>query len=355
MLTIYGYLLPSNEEKTLSDKKDIIRMMKNPTLYTNETAALLSRYSIITDTVLPEIDETKFVDTAEYDVWYEGVVRLFTDPTFITNQIYKSFLIDDIVDHIVDGYVEYVWAGRIKFVIANTLRSFKLIYPEIAHYYVVYDESQNVTNDEMLTLMAQLCNELGKENIYDSVRQWNYFSDEGVKTSFYIFYSGSKPSDLICQEVIRNYVIKKYGLEEAKRRFPRLFITTVRKVFCLYDNKILPIDYAMLSGLIEEYNILMPEIIHVLDYISPIIIEYGLSDIYPNYTSQQSTDPLVNTFLYYISSILNYYNGKKLTRDFIQESQFRETDDYCSVVTAGIEWWIMKKSYRGSYYQIDND
>jgi len=355
MLTIYGYLLPSDEEKTLSDKKDIIRMMGTPTLYTNETAALLSRYSIITDTVLPDIEGTKFVDTAEYDVWYEGVVRLFTDPTFIENETYKSFLIDDIENYIADGYVEYIFANRIKFVIANSLRAFKLIYPEIAHYYIVYDESQNVTNDEMLPLMASLCNELGRENIYESVRQWNYYTDDNVKTSFYIFYSGGKPTDIICQEIVRTYLINKYGLEEAKRRFPKLFITTIRKVFCLYDNKILPIDYAMLTSFIEEYNILTPEIVHVLDYISPIVVEYGLSDIYPNYNSQQSTDPLMNKFLYYISSILNYYNGKKLTRDFIQESQFRETDDYCSVVTAGIEWQIMKKSYRGSYYQIDND
>jgi len=353
METIYGYLLASDEEKALADKKEIIRMMTSPTLYTNETTATLSKWSIITDKVLPDEGETKFVDLAEYDVWFEGIVRLFTDNTFIENGTYRSFHISNIVDDIADGYVEFIWAEKIKFVIANTQSAFRLIYPALTHYYVVYDESQNVTNDEMLELMSKLCNELGKDNVYQSVKQWNYYTDDNIKTSFYIFYSGSKPGDIVCQEVVRQYLINKYGLDEAKRRFPKLFVSTTRKVFCLYDNKKEPIDYIMLSNFVTEYNILTPEIIHVLDYISPVIVEYGLTDIYPNFSGQNSLDPLNNKFLYYISSILNYYNGKKLTKDFIQESQFRETEDYCSVVTAGIEWWVMKKSYRGSYYQID--
>lgn len=354
MLTIYGYLLASDEEKVLTDKKEVIRAMNDPTLYTNTTTALLSNWSIITDQNIPPEGDVKFVDTAEYDVWFEGVVRLFTDPTFITNGVYRSFFISSIVNNIEDGYVEYIFGNKLRFIIANTVQAFRLIYPQMTHYYVVYDESQNVTNDEMLTLMAELCNELGRDNVYNSVCQWNYYSDDMIKTSFYIFYSGSRPGDLICQEVVRTYVINKYGLEEAQRRFPKLFISTIRKVFTLYDNTIEPIKYQMLKDFIEEYNIFSPEIIHVLDYISPIAVEYGVSDIYSSYTSKHSTDPMNNKFLYYISSVLNYYNGKRLTRDFIEESQFHEYEDYCSVVTGGVQWNIMKKSYRGSYYQLDN-
>ena len=355
MQVIYGYLFRNNDEKDLTDYREIIRIMTKPTMYNNETSAIMKMYNILTDTTLPDLpDGSKFIDTAEYNQWYEACIRFFTDNTFITNKTYEQFNCSDVEDHLADNYVIFKFGSTLQFVITDNATTFKNIYPMLTHYYVVYDESQNISNDEMLSFLATLGNELGKDNIYTSVRQWNYVNEQGIRTSFYIYFSGSKPGDIICQEVVRTYLIKKYGVEYAKAVFPRLFISSIRKVFCLYDNKVLPIDWNMMVNFITEYNILAPEIIHVLDYISPIVVEYGVSDIYPTYKDKESTDSMNNKFLYYISSVLNYYNGKKLTKDFIEESQFTEHDDYCSVVTAGVEWHIMKKSYRGSYYQLDN-
>lgn len=202
--------------------------------------------------------------------------------------------------------------------------------------------------------MVELCNKLGKDNIYNSVKEWLYI-DTGIKLSFYIFYSsGATPGEVVCREVVRQYLINKYGLEKAKQDFPKLFISDQRKIFCVYDNTKLPIDYQILTNYVEQFNIVTPEVIHVLDYKSPLLVEYGLSDIYVDYDSQEGTNPLNNTFLFYISQVLNYYNGKLLSTSFIQESQFTEYDDYCSVVTSGIEWQIMKKTYTGSYFQLDN-
>ena len=345
MQRVYGFFFKTNEEKNLIDKKEAIRMMDNPILYDNDAWD----YSLILSQSLGE----NFTTTKEFDIFFEAVVRLFNDNTFVDNGLYDDFFITNLDINEKLKSIKFIWNNELQFILTDNKESFKVIYPLPDQYYVVYDESQNVENEEMLPLMADLCNELGRDNIYEAVRQWNYI-DVGIKVSFYIFYSGKKPNDIVSQEIIRNFLIRKYGLEEAKRRFPKLFIDTQRRVFCLYKNEGYPIDFDLMSEFVKSFNITSPEIVHMLDYVSPIVVEYGLSDIFPNFKEHESTDYLNNKILFYITQVLNYYNGKKLDRVFIEESQFGEYEDYCSVVCANIEWRVMKKDYLGSYFILND-
>ena len=356
METRYCLLIDGEDEKSLIDRKDIVRILDTPIMYNNDNTPFLYNYSILCSKEWDNaVDGRKFIDTPEYDMWFEAVVRLFTDNTFIKNETYKSFDIDSIDDKLdTAGYVTFIWNREIKFIVTNTAKVFKTVYPVPSRYYVVYDESQNVEDNEMLPLLANICNNIGKDNPYNSVMRWTYNDDTKTK-NFYIFYSGSRPGQVICQEVVRQYLINTLGLEEAKRQFPKLFITTTRKIYCLYDNEIEPINYELLTKFINAYNILSPEIIHVLDYISPLVVEYGVSDIYPDFRSQKGNNYAVNTFLFYISEVLNHFNGKALSKNFINESEFKEFDDYATVVTGGVEWMVMKKSYNGSYFILNTD
>ena len=380
MKTIYGLLFDNREEKELADKKEIIRIMESPVIYECEDTTQYFNcdgYSLILSEPFSNRD---FINTSDYNSLFETIVRFFNDKLF-DGIDYPSY-VSNVSDYIISsGYIQFIYNNELKFVICNSADSYKKICYEVPKYYVVYDETQNVENDEMLTLMSSICNEL-KKTVYEAVKRWNYV-DGAKNKSFYIFYTGKVPGDVTCKELVKEYLINLYidkvkkedpelsdaeaedkAIEELEKDFPKIFITSERKIFCLYkdedddfvNNKSYIIDYPMLKKFVDDYNILAPEIIYILELFSPIIVEYGVSDIINNYKPFESDSYLNNQFLYYVSSVLNYYKGtKELSKTFKQESFFEEHEDYCSVVCGNVEWQIMKFSYTNSFFDVDGN
>jgi hypothetical protein len=113
---VYGLLFSSDEEQLLKENKDIIRIVTNPTIYTNNSNVFLDNYSILCDdsldniTSIKEISDGKFVDTEEYNILFEAIIRLMTDSTFITNSTYENFYVSSVDDKLDNhGSISFIW------------------------------------------------------------------------------------------------------------------------------------------------------------------------------------------------------------------------------------------------------
>jgi len=368
MEVIYGLFFNATNSKSLSDKKEAIRLMQTPILYTN-TNISLSDFNLLLSKDLSCISDN-FPNSTDYDDFFSAVTQIFSSNQFVSNSLYKSYGIKNLtitplnenyqflenLDNNLEysNYISFIYQNY-KFVIANSIEGFRKIYIVPNEYYIIYDEDQKVENNEMLPMLLNIVDNVGKNNIYTSVRKWDYIDETKVK-SFYIFYSGEYPSDYVTMELIRSFLVNKYGYENAKLEFPRLFITTERRIFCMYENKQYPINYENLKAFIEENNIISPEIIHVVNFISPCIVEYGLSDIITDYSPNENTNVLNNRFIFYLSSILNSFNGKVLDSNFITSSHYIEyIDDHCvSFECGGVKWFVIKADYTNSHYKLNN-
>lgn len=345
----YCLLFESDNEKIIEDKKYLIRITDEPTLYDNKDQT----HTLFMDRPL----ETDFINKKDYEILFEGIIRILTEPEFYANGTYKNYYMSNISIE-PEEYVTFIFQDKTRFFVATSIARFKKMYPITSYYYVVHDEDNTVNNNEMLSMIVGILNQFNKEGRnYTDVLIWDYIDDR-KKDSFYVLYSGDEPSVVIIKDVIRNYLINyyrtKYHLSEndaykkAKQEYPLLFIDSFRKIYVMYDNTQFPINVENLNTFIDRNNILMPEVIYCLDWVSPLIIEYGISELIPDFVFYESENIVNNKFLYYISNVLNYYENKVIDKNFIKESHFVEYEDYCSVVCAEVEWQIMKQHYNNN-------
>lgn len=334
----YGFLYSKGQETSLQSKLDAYKLIRNPVAYVTNKYA----YELIMDGIIKE-DFTKF---AEYDVFWELVMKLWKDPSFIANKTYKNYGADEV--EVDPDFIGFTWDSK-EWRIYLTYNRLATEYPINKKYFVFFDDNDTIERDELYPALMNIITNIGKENPYDNMKRYEY-QDPNKNRLFYVFYYGAEPSVDKCRSVIREELIRKFGYENAKQSYPNLFIDTFRKIYTVSDNKGYPINYTQLQEFIVKHDIFRPEVVLLLDWTVPIVIENGLSDVLPKFTPITEKDADSNKFIYFLSRVLNYLQGKLLTPDFVKEAQFSETTTYAAFVFGGIEWQVMKINYNKNLY-----
>ena len=334
----YVYLYNVGEE--ISIKGDILnayKLFSDPYVYQNSGYD----FELLMD---GDIDPTNpdYENSSDYDQFFELIYKLMTDPAFISNQTYLSYGATNL--QVDSDYIEFDRSGY-EWKIYLTFDRLEDEYPAPDQFYVFYDEDDTINTNEIWTVLSTLCDELGKENKYTGVYEYVY-NDGTTVQHFYVFYYGDPPTDEIAKIAIRNHLVQQLGYDEARNRYPNLFIDTYRNIYLLYELEGFPINVELLNNFVDDNNIFHPEVFTLLDWRNPLIAENGISDIVPNYAPIEiSTEPNDNLFLFYLSTCLNYLDGTIITPEFRTEANFNETDDYVSFVYNGTEWRIQKWTY----------
>jgi hypothetical protein len=334
----YCFLYPKGQETDVKNQLDAYKLFRDPIAYTNAKYA----YELLVDGGLGD-NATQYSD---YDQFWELVIKLWKDDSFYQNGTYRSYGATDIVRD--TDYIEFTRNNLEWKVYLDFDRLFGE-YPVDNKFLVFFEEDRTINEGELFGTMMFFLNNMGKENPYTGVKRWEY-QDPNTYQVFFVFYYGAEPSEDTCKTQIRLELIKRYGYEGAKLRYPNLFIDSFRKIWLLVDNKGYPIDYQTLRDFVVEKNLFRPEVILLLDWTVPLVVEYGVSDIIPNFTPVTERDAQSNEFIYFLSKVLNYLQGKVLTPSFIREAQFAETDEYASFVYQGVQWQVVKVNYE---YPID--
>jgi hypothetical protein len=334
----YCFLYEKKQEIALDSKIDAFRLLRTPIAYTNHKYT----YELLVDGAIGE-DVTQYAD---YDVFWELIIKLWKDDSFYKNQTFRNYGASDVtrdIDLIVFTRNDIEWRIYLTF---DRLQD---EYPVENKYLVFFDENQTIEHDEMFSTMMFFVNNMGKENPYTNVKRYEY-EDATKFQIFYVFYYGLEPDAEKCKSVIREELARKFGYDNAKERYPSLFIDSFRRIFLVTENRGYPINHQTLNEFIITRDIFRPEVILLLDWSVPIVVEYGLSDIIPNFTPVTERDTQSNQFIYFLSKVLNYLQGKVLTPQFIREAQFSENENYAAFVFAGVEWQVQKTNYA---YPID--
>ena len=276
------------------------------------------------------------------EVFYELIYRLFNEDYFYLNGTYKNygaesaFVADD------KSYISFTKEEH-EYRVYKDAERFKLDYPKRNQYLVYWDPDNTIIEPEMYTLFLWVIEKVGKDNPYTNVVKYLYV-DETKEQSFFILYYGPEPNLEEQRNAIRNHLIETLGYDEAKRQFPALFIDSNRKIYLMLENKAYPVNFRIATSFIEQYMIAEPEIILVLDWYCPLVVEYGVSDIIPNYCPIEEDGNIdSNQFLYFLTTVLNYLDKRIiLTNEFKNLSQFYENEERASFVCNNIRWDVMK-------------
>jgi hypothetical protein len=333
----YCFLYQKNDEKNIQgDVLSAYKLFAHPFVY--HTAQY--NYELLIDE--PISDNPQYVNLQDYDIFWELVYKLYTDPSFITNQTYLNYGATDVQKD--TDYINFTYQAQ-EWKIYTTYTRLADEYPVALHYLVFYDENDNISYNELYPMMYFFCDRLGKENLYTGVKEFLY-QDPDKFQRFYVFYYGSEPSTFICRIQIRNHLVTTLGYTVARQRYPNLFIDAWRRIFVHTANNGYPIDYELAKSFIEANDIFHPEILLLLDWTCPLIVEGGLSDILPRYMPIEEEGNIEsNLYIFYLSKTLNYITGTVITPSFITEANFMETDEYCSFIFGGVEWRVVKFLY----------
>lgn len=334
----YCYLYPKSDQVNLSgDIINAYKILREPYIY----HSTYYNYELLIDE--PISDNPQYVNLQDYDLFWELVYSLRTDPSFFLNGTYTNYGASDVRRDV--DYLEFVKDNQ-EWKIYSTYNRFATEYPVPYHYYIFYDDNETIESNEMYPVLSQFCDRLGKENKYTGVKVWIY-QDPNKTQKFYVFYYGDLPSDVICRLEIRKHLVDTLGYTTAKQRFPNLFIDTIKLLYILFNNECYPLDYEKLKSFVDTHDIFHAEVVNILDWRCPLIVSGGLSDIVPNFSPiEEEGNEISNQWLFYTTKVLNYLDGTVLTQNFRIESNFSETDEYCSFIYLGIEWRILKQFYR---------
>jgi hypothetical protein len=329
----YCFLYEKGQEMSVKDRLDAYRLFRDPIAYTNSKYA----YELLVDGSIGS-DATQYAD---YDVFWELIIKLWKDDSFYKNGTYRTYGATDVVRD--SDYIEFV-RNDTEWRVYMTFNKLFTEYPVDNKYLVFFDENRNIEEGELYSTMMFFLNNMGKDNAYTGVKRWEY-QDAKTFQIFFVFYYGAEPTSEKCKSEIRLELIKRYGYFSAKDKYPNLFIDSFRKIWLLTENRGYPIDYQTLNDFVTEKDLFRPEVILILDWSVPLVVEYGVSDIIPNYTPVTERDTQSNQFIYFLSKILNYLQGKVLPSSFIAEAQFTETDEYAAFIFGGVQWQVQKINY----------
>lgn len=330
----YGFLYGKLQESTVKDKLEAYKLLRTPMLYVHQT---YHDYELLMDGI---IREGGIVDTSDYDIFWEVIYKLWKDDSFFQNQTYKNYGVSKVTKD--PDHIGFTWMNT-EWHIFLTFDRLKREYPVDPKFLVWFDEDQVVKQEEIYGTLMFFVQKLGKDNDFDNVYRYPY--QDAVRTqNFYVFYKGNPPTHDRAKLVIREDLVIKFGYEEAKKKYPNLFVDSYRNVYPHYANEAYSIDYDMLRMFVVQYGIFHPEIIMLLDWMCPIVIENGIDDVLPDFHPQVGKNPENDKFIYFLTKVLNYLEGRVLDAVFIREAQFTETDEYAAFIFRGIEWRVKKIS-----------
>lgn len=364
-LTNRGVSTQINKEERLA----IYRTFSEPISYTlnhafPESGLYAENYELITDGNLPFDVTSEGSYTNTYINFWFIVLKLQQNGAWVTNGGATSYGVTEIL--IKQGYVSFVLDKK-RYYVFTSVDSMEDIYAIKEEYYIFYDDFEsdtkrrdNIETEDIYTVLNEFVNVLGKDNIYNKVTTYTYngstcyYDEHGevqerqITQHFYLFYNKIAPSEETKKEAIKNkLIVDKGGRDQAAFEYPNLFNDEVRRVFALRENKGYPVNVNALNEFVYNNNVSNPEVILLLDWRCPIVVENGVSDIITNYSpivmedgSEESVKN--NQFIYYLSSILNYLMGTNDTLDFINETGFKETDEYVQFIFSFITWQVQK-------------
>ena len=229
-------------------------------------------------------------------------------------------------------------------------------------YYVFYDdtgERDTIEAKDVFTMLNNIVNALGKDNIYTGIDTYIYIGNTNVIDSegnkylkqitqrFYILYNTVAPSLETKKKIIREKLIEdKKSRDQAALEYPDLFNEEYRSIYRLRENKGFPINLSIVDKFLENNYIINPEIILLLDLNCPIIVENGVSDIIENYSPIKIEEEDYfesNQFIFYLSSVFNYIDGlNKDVGGLKNTTGFIETDEWIQFSFSNISWRVMK-------------
>lgn len=294
-----------------------------------------------------------------------------TENTPIADRIRRKF--SDIKYE--DGYFEFVYSpdssSKIskKYVIYYKLTAFEQNYSLAEQYYVFYDDAEtliSIQNGEypdgctsnildgqfrerntieavdVYGVLQKFAKDLGKANIYTGVTCYHYngstcyYDSEGnekyrpIHQDFFVFYTRVAPDEKAMRNIIQNQLIIDKGSRDlAAFAYPDLFVNEIRRIFVLEENRGIPISYNKITSFLSTMSKFEnPEILTVLQLTCPVIVENGVSDVIEAYSPIEINEPSTpsqieaNRFLFYLSSIINYFNGTNLNPGFLEQTSF---------------------------------
>jgi len=369
--TIYGYICKTDtNERKLKFFKDSIHSIQNPFIYTSNyvNTTTSSRMNLQFTALFNEELSDYFPDgfitdsgSIAYDTFFNNMIKMlyYKDSYEVNPPIDNVIWLNGIADESTGSFTPYVCKFNyvldddvLNFVITNSESSYIDYLPIEDHYFTVFDMDQTVDNRELYDMLIDINNEIGRENIYRGVAQFSFTNEHQTKY-FYIFYSTlDVPNYGLQKELVKEYLIENYKklgydtIEELMNGFFKpLFDSSSKELYPMYENNKIPITYA---DVIDYYPYAdeRTEIIHVLDVTTPIIVATGISDVFPKYTERMSTNLINNKFLFFISTVLNYFAdpvSNPLSEEFKRESGYTDFGSYVSVYLNAVEWQIHKQ------------
>lgn len=364
-LTDRGVSTPINKEERITIYKTFTDPISHTLKHTFPEAGLYaSNYELITDGNLPfDVTDADSYTSKYINLWFI-ILKLQQNGAWVTNGGAASYGVTEIV--IKKGYVSFVLEKK-RYYVFTEIDAMEDIYAIKEEYYIFYDDFEsdtkrrdNIESEDIYKVLNEFVNVLGKNNMYKKVTTYTYngttcyYNENGdvqekqITQHFYLFYNKIAPEEESKKEAIKNrLIIDKGGRDQAAFEYPNLFNDEVRRVFALRENKGYPVNVNALNTFVYNNNVTNPEVILLMDWRCPIVVENGVSDVITNYSPivvEDNSEEAVknNQFIYYLSSILNYLMGTNDKPDFVNETGFKETDDYVQFIFSFITWQVQK-------------
>ena len=397
--THYGYLIEKDMTvNTETDEKlTVLRYFSNPKTYSylknldlgNGTYLPLSLIELVFQN---DIGVEQMVDQAnnytdEYTRIWSGIWRILNDPDWVSitdGSQDRSYFTE--IDYRTGGRVSFIYCTpsesgtffpQRKYVIFYNLDTLLNEYVLQSNYYVFYDDihkRNSIEREDVQSMLIKLLGEIGKNNIYNGVAHFLYYGNtcerviedgkeiiryasEKITQDFYVFYVQQPPTDDTMRVLIKEKLILDYsdenglnGRDNAAFVYPDLFDNEVRRIYILEENRFFPVSYNIVNEfMLQHGDIENPEIISMLQYHCPFIVENGVSDVVPAYhpleyegSDLTNDEKESNEFLYRISSIANYINNLLSEPSFSNEAGYEETDNYVQFKFSFVTWRVMK-------------
>ena len=397
--TFYGYLVKKDMTvNTETDEKlTVLRYFSNPKTYSylknldlgNGTYLPLSLMELIFQNSMgiEEMVDPSNNYTDEYTRVWSGIWRILNDPDWLSitdGSQDRSYFTE--IDFKTGGRVSFIYCSKSetgvfyperKYVIFYELDTLLNEYVLQSNYYVFYDDihqRNSIEREDVQSMLIKLLGEIGKTNIYTGVAHYLYYGNtcerviengkevvkyaaEKITQDFYIFYVQQAPTEETMKVLIKEKLLLDFsdenglnGRDNAAFVYPDLFDSEVRRVYILEENNFFPISYNILNAfMLTHPEISNPEVISMLQYDCPFVVENGVSDVIPAYhplayegSDLTSDEKESNEFLYRLSSIANYINKLLSEPSFTNEAGYDETSEYIQFKFSFITWRVMK-------------
>lgn len=354
-----------NKTERISVYKTFSQPVSNTLTFSNNSFNFC-KYELISDGPLG-FEKTNLNGnyTDQYISFFFVILKIRENGAWMANKLYKDYGVEIISNHISEDNIKCCTFTmyNIQFSVYFDVKCLLEEYADIRQdYYVFYDdigERDVVESKDMYSMLVRMISALGKDNMFTDVDTYIYIGNTNILDSqgnkylkqisqkFYILYNTVAPSLETKKKVIRDKLIEDKGSrDQAAFEYPDLFTEEYRSIYLLRENKGYPINLAVVNDFLNKNYVVNPEVILLLDWKCPLIVENGVSDIIENYSpvrieSEDYYDS--NQFIFFLSSIINYIDGlNDNAGGLVDTTGFIETDEFVQFSYHNISWRVMK-------------